>query len=364
MRITLVISSLQSGGAERVMSIMANYWAARSWDVTLLTLDGSTQAFYELNRRIKLVPLDLFGNSVSMGAKLQNNLRRVRGLRRGIRASNPQAVISFMSTMNIITLLATRGLPVPVIVSERIDPATYPIGRVWKHLRLWTYPMADRLVLQSERASHYFPSKIRSRVSIIPNPVVSPPSASQIPSDRQQARPLLVGMGRLVHQKGFDLLIRAFARLGEHQRDWTVLILGEGPARIELEALRSNLGLDNRVLLPGRIRNVHEVLQQADLFVMPSRYEGFPNALCEAMACGLPVICTDCPSGPREIIRHGIDGFLVANENIEALTSRMDQLMGSEAERKRLASRAPEVKMRFSLESIMQMWEETLYDII
>jgi len=170
-------------------------------------------------------------------------------------------------------------------------------------------------------------------------------------------------MGRLDHQKGFDLLIRAFAGLKENQRDWTVLILGEGPARIELEALRSNLRLDNRILMPGRIKNVHEVLQQADLFVMPSRYEGFPNALCEAMACGLPVICTDCPSGPREIIRHGIDGLLVANENIEALTSTMDQLMGSEAERNHLASRAPEVKQRFSLESVMQMWEESLKEL-
>jgi glycosyltransferase involved in cell wall biosynthesis len=343
---------------------MANYWAAKSWDITLLTLEGSTQPFYELDPRIKFIPLDLSAESVSMGAKLKNNLKRVRVLRRVIRDSDPQAVISFINTVNIITVLATRGLSVPVIVSERVDPAMYPIGTVWEQLRLWTYPLADRLVLQSERAANYFPSKIKSRISIIPNPVLSPPSASQIFPRRQHARPLLVGMGRLDHQKGFDLLIRAFARLREHQQDWTVLILGEGPARVELESLRSTLGLDNRVLLPGRIKNVHEVLLQADLFVMPSRYEGFPNALCEAMACGLPVICADCPSGPREIIRHGIDGLLVAKENIEALTATMDRLMGSEAERNRLARRAPEVKQRFLLESIMQMWEESLDGIV
>src|SRR5712691_10328354 len=126
MRVTLVISNLQSGGAERVMSIMANYWAAKSWDVTLLTLDGSTEPFYELDQRIKFIPLDKSGNSVSIGAKLKNNLRRIRALRRAIRDSDPHAVISFMSTMNIITLLATRGLRVPVIVSQRIDPAMYP----------------------------------------------------------------------------------------------------------------------------------------------------------------------------------------------------------------------------------------------
>jgi GalNAc-alpha-(1->4)-GalNAc-alpha-(1->3)-diNAcBac-PP-undecaprenol alpha-1,4-N-acetyl-D-galactosaminyltransferase len=363
MRITLVISDLQCGGAQRVMSIMANYWAAKPWDVTLLTLERSTEAFYELDRRIKFIQLNLSGDSVGLRARLQNNLRRIRVLRRAIRDSDPEAVISFMNTMNVITLLATRGLSVPVIVSERTDPTMSAIGRVWEQLRFWTYPLADKLVVQNRGALSYFPSKIRSRTRIIPNPVLPPPTANQ-PSPDGRHYKQLVSMGRLNHVKGFDLLIRAFADLKEHQRDWTLLIFGEGPARAELESLRSNLGLDNRVMLPGRIRNVHEVLQQADLFVMPSRYEGFPNALCEAMACGLPVICTDCPSGPREIIRHGIDGFLVANENIEALTSTMDHLMGSEAERNRLARRAPEVKQRFSLASIMQMWEETLYGVI
>jgi glycosyltransferase involved in cell wall biosynthesis len=363
MRLTLIISSLGCGGAERVMSTMANYWAAKAWKVTLLTVDdGSTSPFYDLDPRINHIPLAIAGDSHNAIAGLLNNLNRIRVLRLAVRDSGPQAVISFMDKTNILSLLATQGLDIPVIVSERIDPTMNSIGMIWEQLRRLVYPLADILVVQSKEALDYFPPQLRPGARIIPNPVLTPPR-NQSPPGKLLNKPLLVAVGRLDRQKGFDFLLHSFAQLKDRYREWTLIILGEGPLRAELELLRNKLGLADRVLLAGRVKNTYQVLRQADIFVMSSRFEGFPNALCEAMACGLPVICTDCRSGPREIITDGVDGLLVPNEDVNALAAAMDQLMGSDAERKRLALSAIEVTRRFALEKVMRVWEETLDSI-
>ena len=373
MKLTLIISSLSAGGAERVMSLLANYWAAKDWKITLLTFDDGTEApFYELNSRICHLPLAIAGDSPNLFIGIWNNLKRIQTLQSAIAESKPDAVISFVDQANVLTLLATRLLNVPVIVSERVDPALYSIGRTWEQLRRWTYPWADRLVVQTKGALSYFSSGQQTCVCIIPNPVLLPtwgkntsdkPLVGRTSAKDATARSL-IAMGRFTKQKGFDLLLQAFARLKYIHSEWTLTILGDGELRTELESLRDSLGLSSQVYLPGVVRNPHKVLMQADIFVMSSRFEGFPNALCEAMACGLPVISTDCPSGPREIIRDGVDGILVPNEDTEALAAGMDRLMSNEAERKRLSDRAPEVVERFSLEKIMGMWEKLLAQVV
>lgn len=359
MRLTLVISSLGCGGAERVMTAMANYWAARGRVITLLTLDDdSSPPFYDLDERIRHKPLGLAGFSGNSLTGLWNNLKRIYRLRRAIRASNPNAVISFMDKTNVVTLLATRGLGVPVIVSEHTDPSLKSIGSIWQQLRRWTYPFADRIVVLSKTALDYFPRILRSRACIIPNPVSQP--QMNTPSDRQLLKPSLVAMGRFIQEKGFDLLLQAFARVKDKHRGWTLTILGEGQLRAELEAMRDTLGLNDRVFLPGTVKHPQEVLMQGDLFVMSSRREGFPMALCEAMACGLPAICTACSDGPTSIVRNEIDGLLIPTEDVDALAEALDRLMADEAERRRLANSAQSVTDRFGVEKVMSMWDEAL----
>ena len=170
-------------------------------------------------------------------------------------------------------------------------------------------------------------------------------------------------MGRLTYQKGFDVLLRAFATIAKKHPGWQLLILGEGEMRPELERLRDDLELTNRALMPGLYNPPFPLLKQSQLFVLSSRYEGFGNALIEAMGCGVAVISTDCPSGPAEIIRDGENGLLVPTEDVEALATAMDRLMTDEAERNRLAARAIEVKERFSLERTLDSWESLLESI-
>ena len=366
MRITLVISSLGRGGAERVVSMLASSWARQDKEVTLLRLDHDEIPAYPIDARVKLRSLGVVAESRNLVHRLFRNLNRIRVLRHAIRESHPNVVISFQSTTNILTLLATRGLGAPVVVTEHSDPSRSDIGRVWNKLRCRTYPLAHALVCPTKSARHFFEEKIKVKGRTIPN-VIAVPSAELVrygaPPGRSSNGYTLIGMGRLVQSKGFDILLDAFSRIANSHPDWSLKILGEGPLKHELQSRAEAFGLTDRVCLAGEVRDPFPELCAADLFVFPSRFEAFGLALCEAMACGLPVVSFDCPCGPREIIRDGLDGVLVPPEDAGALSTVLHRLMNDPTERQRLASRAPEVLKRFDLDRILSLWEELFEDL-
>jgi glycosyltransferase involved in cell wall biosynthesis len=365
MKLTLVISSLERGGAERIISVLAGAWAQRGDEVTLITFDDKEPPAYPVHPRVELkslrVPNELAGNPVRA---LFRNVRRIQLLRQMIRESAPDIVLSFLDFPNIITLLATRGWHLPVIVSERANPAYDDLKGVWRVLRRRTYPRAAALVCQTRAMVDQLQKEVRIRGYAIPNPVEPPPAGHAVPSESGVNAQTIIAMGRLVPQKGFDLLLEAFARIAGRHPEWSIKVLGKGPLKARLEAQADLLGLKNRVSFVGSIADPFPMLRAAGMFVFSSRFEGFGNALVEAMACGLPVISFDCPAGPSDIIRHGVDGLLVPPENVSALANAMDHLMADVAERERLAQRAPEVLERFSRERVLAMWEKVFDDVL
>lgn len=359
MKVTLVIYGLSGGGAERVMSILANYWAKIGWDVTLIMLVPPTkQPFYLLNNRIQIRSLGIAEKSSSKLNAIGNTWRRVKVLRQEIIASQPDVVISFMNAVNVYNILACWGLNIPTIVCEHTYPGSTDANKIWQMLMKWSYRHADIVTVLTQNAVPFYPPASGYRTIVMPNPVLTPDPIGV--TERLLPERSLIAVGRLDPRKGFDLLMKAFHRLQPKYPDWQLTILGEGDLRPELEQLRSQLQLTERVRMPGSVNNVRDYLAQAELFVVSSRVEGFPMGLCEAMACGLPVIATDCLSGPRDIIQDGIDGMLVRTEDLDALAAGLDALMSDSTKRQQLAQNAPQVLDRFGLESVMKMWAETI----
>jgi GalNAc-alpha-(1->4)-GalNAc-alpha-(1->3)-diNAcBac-PP-undecaprenol alpha-1,4-N-acetyl-D-galactosaminyltransferase len=364
MKLTLISSSLEVGGAERVMSIIANYWAAKGWQITILTFDdGSEPPFYNLNKRIDYRPLGIENREGYQISALKDNFRRIKILKQAIVASRPDVVISFVNTTNMMTLLACWGLKVPTIVSEHVHPAFGELSNACQLLQKLVYRRASLITVQTHSGLSFFPSAQGYSTFVMPNPVAIPASdtiQSQLYTDDRH----LLAIGKLIHQKGFDLLIRAFAQVAETHPEWTLTILGEGEMRPELENLCLELNLQDRVFMPGTIKNIDAHLRKADIFALTSRFEGFPVTLCEAMACGVPVIATDCLSGPREIIHNGIDGMLVVPENVDALASGLDVLMSDPVKRQYFSHYAPKVLDRFGVEQVMAIWSNAIKQVM
>lgn len=386
MRITLTIPSLLCGGAERAASNMSNYWSERGWIVTILTLNQPDQPpFYDLDPNVTHVDIQYHRDpglaapsrllqqwlstiledcSEDERVILEKESAGLHRLRRSIMATRPQAVISLEELTNIRVLLACSGLAVPVIVSERGDPGhRLPGHERWATLHSRVYPSAAFLVTLTQEVSSHYRSEMGNRVRVIPNMVLPPPVLTRKPgSTGHNSAKVVIAMGRLSPVKRFDSLLRAFALIASRHLSWSLEIWGDGPLRPDLEELASELGIAERVKFPGFTAWPYDALSRGDLFVMSSDFEGFPNALCEAMAIGLPVVSFDCPSGPRNIIREGTDGVLVPPANVPALAAILDNLMSTDAERSRLAAKAPEVVERFSSEKVMTMWESLVQD--
>jgi glycosyltransferase involved in cell wall biosynthesis len=354
-RLTLVIGSLSCGGAERVMSVLANSWASMDKEVTLITMSSTDLDWYILNPAIRRIGLNLRQSSPTILNALLNNIRRIHTLRREIKSSSPDMVLSFGDSCNVLTVLACIASGIPVVISERADWAAAKISKpVWAWLRNAVYRLADLVVVPSRTVAESVRGFVSDkRLWIIPNPI-----AIALPERkaRDSQEKIIVSVGRLSPEKGFDLLVRAFAACASLNPGWSLIIYGEGEQRATLERLIEDLQLKDRVSLPGQVREPVNYIWTADLFVLSSYTECFPNALCEAMAVGLPVIATDCPSGPREIIRHGVDGILVAPNDVYALSAAMHGLLNDPDIRDRLGSHAREVTERFGLEKVIGMW--------
>jgi glycosyltransferase involved in cell wall biosynthesis len=343
--ISIVLQDLSGGGAERMMANLAAGIAAMGVPVDMVMVRREGSFLRDLPEEVRVVDLGTRRVAWSVPA-LARYLRRVR----------PTAVLSTLVHMNVAALLARRlsGTSTRVVVREaNLVSANrrylaYPLVRLAYRAMPWVYPWADAVVAVSDDVAVDLAEFVKipdDRLFVLKNPVVTARlregSVEPVnhPWLRERSVPLVMGAGRFVEQKDFRTLIRAF-RLLRDKRDARLVILGEGPERQRLEALVHQLGLQDDVLLPGFVDNVHEWIAGASVFALSSRWEGSPNVLVEALALGVPVVSTDCSGGSREILAHGSFGTLVPVADPEAMASGLRQLLEHGADPTRLRSRA------------------------
>ncbi len=348
-----------------MVSEMANWWASRGHEVAVLTLWEPEHDHYALAPKIHRISIDFWRKSRTPQQYIADHVRLLFRIRKTIQAFSPDVVISFIDLINIIMIATLAGTNIPLVISERIDPRYHAISCLRSFARRMSYPFSSTLVVQTDSVVGWAKKIVPvSKIEVIPNCVRNMPgkgdsSASEVPDG-----PFILAVGRLDRQKGYDVLIQAFAQVKKTHVQWNLVILGEGPERSNLWRLTEDLGIHDAVSMPGVVKEPAEWMYKADLFVLPSRYEGFPNALLEAMACGCAVIAADCPSGPAEIIRHGVNGLLVPRENITALSTAMDRLMQDSNTRQRLSDQALKVKETFSQGEIMNRWNALIQKIL
>ncbi|CAD6524748.1 glycosyltransferase family 4 protein [Paraburkholderia metrosideri] len=360
MKILMLVSSMQGGGAERVASTLVNAWAARGDAVTLAaTFSGRGACHYELSSNVKFVYLvDL---AKQRGKAPRAYYSRFMALRSLIRASKPDVIVSFLTNVNITAILASRGLGVPVIVSERTNPLADRRSLFWKLLCKLVYPQASIVTLLTDSVVTPFRKVVPGikRIAVVPSPLPDALLAQNPQPLSEGERKRVIALGRLHECKQFDLLVNAFSSIAHVLPDWDLWIWGEGPERTRLEAQIARLGMSGRIFLPGQTRTPWAVMINAQAFVLSSRHEGLPMALMEGMALGLPSVAFDCPSGPKELTCDGQDGLLIPPGDEFAMANGLRRLLSDELLRRELGKRgAASVRERYSSQRILQIWDE------
>lgn len=353
MKICFLAISLLPGGAERVISVLANALVNRNYQVSIVLISNEP-VFYTLDSRINMVHLDLERKNKNFFDALANNYIRIKAVVTILRKIGPDILIGFMPYSNVVSIFAGRILNIPVILSERSNPYYDPVTFFWRIGRKIFYRFAHCLILQTERVKHYF-RKYGVPMEIIENPLRE---LVYYPIERER---IILGIGRLASEKGFDRLIQAYRDLNS---DYKLLILGEGEERARLEQLITSLQLTDKVVLVGLVRDIDAYLSKAAIFVLCSKYEGFPNVLCEAMAHGVACVSFNCDYGPEALIVNHVNGVLVENGNVNALSAVLQTLIDCPEQRIALGDNAKKIVDRLNVNRIVDKWEAVFCDAL
>lgn len=346
-RILIVMCSMGRGGAERVISLIANYLAIKQWEVYIALLH-SNKVSYELNENIKIINLTFDVKYRSL--KIH---KWIKFLRRTVKYINPNVILSFAARVGILTHIACLGLNKDIIVSERNDPYGDGRSKLVDLLSYYFYPKSKAIIFQTKRASRYFEFLKLNNAYIIPNPISVSSYAKNGIKDK------IVTVGRLEKQKNQKMLIEAFSKIANKFPKACLYIYGEGYLRKELNQHISDLNLSERVELKGEVTNIHEVISDASIFVLSSNYEGLSNALLEAMMMGLPCISTKC-AGSDEYIDNGINGLLVNIGDVNEMAEAMEFMLSNREEAVKMGNKAKEVSIILEKRAILERWYQVI----
>lgn len=364
MKISFVTANLNSGGAERVMSLLANEFERKGYEVEIIFLKERI-VFYPVNKGVHVIVADEECHSTAMWKKML-------WLRKYIKNTQPDVVVPFRVSVYCTTILSLLGISVPIVASERIDP--HIPDSFWTYLRKLLLPFVSHLVVQTSYIKSYYPKQIQKKTSVILNPVreevfenpikdsrvQSSNAASSVESSKQNR---IISVARLDPQKNQKMMIRAFAKIANEFPDWQLVIFGEGPLRSSLELIVKSLQLEGRVLLPGRTEHVIDELRKSKVFCFSSDYEGLSNSMIEALCVGLPIVTTNV-SGTEDIIVDGENGFIVPIKDEDAMVHSLRVLIADEQLMKEMGERNRQKAYLFSIDGIYTQWEELIKSVV
>lgn len=348
MKITFFIGSMQRGGAERVISILANEYCKNGWEVDVALLLNTTVA-YELDDKINVVNL-----CAGEGGYLKNAVPWLCKIRKYLKNTKPDRVVSFVGRINALVLTAALGLKLPIIVSERNDPRHDGRGRAMQEYCNLIYKSADAIVFQNEYEKSCFSSSLDKIGYVIPNPVHV--SACH---EGDSFNATVATAGRLMDQKNHAMLIDAVNIVRKNHPEVKCEIYGDGVLRNALQERINNLELAGAVSLMGNVSDIHERLKNCGLFVMTSEFEGLSNALIEAMMMGLPCITTDYP-GADELIQDGVNGIIVPRGDADKLAEQIKRIFADDELRLRLANAAKQSAEAYKKDVVLDLWAKVI----
>jgi len=342
-RICIVAPSRKMGGIERALSVLANYFDEEGYEVAYIScLKG--QPFYRMNARIE-VREPRKARSSSLVNKLTFYPFLLWFIRRNVKAIRPDVILTFGDFFNPLVLLAVKGLRIPTYISDRTSPDyNFPAAVQFGKKRL--YPRSAGFIAQTQRAADY---KIRQfgdrlRIRIIPNAI------REVVTYNVPKQPSILYIGRFAWEKGPERLIRAFARIPD-RGDWQLTMAGDGPQWEQMKQLARELGVFPAIKFLGKVEDVDALTSSSSIYVIPSVLEGFPNALCEAMAAGLPCLCFD--SIPFEdILQPEVSGVVVPDGDLDNMATRLKELMEDPERRAALGANAKEASKKLRKEAI------------
>lgn len=366
MKCLFLITGMPMGGAERVMSTLANEFVSQGHQVRLITLKEAISA-YKLDQSVEFIGGNAKAESHNRVIRfVQSFIAAIKGTlfyRKQLKEYNPDIVLSFLTNTNLLAVINNyiSRKKYPVIISERCDPRKR--SKLLINLCNKVYPLANCIVCQSREIENYFLEKNPNVItSVIPNPVNEECINTKNINKRKN---IIVSAGRLNNQKNYDLLIDAFSDIEKDYSDYYVEIYGQGPEKDRLQEKVNQLGLQEKILFKGVKTNVMKHISDARLYIMSSDFEGFPNALVEAMASGLPVISTDFPTGvARELIRDEENGYVIPVGDRKKLSQAMVKIISNEEIQKKMSTNNVKLREQLNVNNIVGKWNKLFMETI
>lgn len=352
--IAMFISSLSKGGSERVLVNLAEYFYSRGYEVTIVT-QYRAENEYEISGGIRRLFSEITEEERGKG-RISDFLKRFSRLRSIWKREKPDLILSFIGKNNMMAVMTSRFLHIPVVVSVRGEPAEEYYSPLLRAAANLLFRFADGIVLPVEKSADFFPKAVRKKAVCLKNSLNPAFIRKRYDGEREKQ---IVAVGRVDANKNHEMIIRAFAGLAERYPDYNLVIYGEGELRLPLLRMVEEMGWKDRIFLPGSISDVASAIHKASIFVLSSYSEGMPNTLIEAMALGIAPVSTDCPcGGPAELIEDGRNGYLIEPGNWKKLQDILQKLMDDPELAKKVGENASKIQEQLNPDLINQMWED------